>query len=158
MSFQYLGFTSTYSCDGLAEKLRLLLQSSGARSDVKSEPGACAYGYGVPDKFASADLTFYTLSPESAPPSPGLKPVEGLWKPVAIAARSPQQLGTGDCELVKQYREQVLKLFTTRALDDHSSCIPYQNSGSLIDLKFEVFTAVPTRSGTPGAPPAPIAQ
>jgi hypothetical protein len=33
-SFQYMGFTSTYSCDGLADKLRVLLLAAGARSDV----------------------------------------------------------------------------------------------------------------------------
>ena len=62
-SFQYMGFTSTYSCDGLADKLKVLLLAAGARADVKSQPGACASGYGRPDKFARADLTFYTLQP-----------------------------------------------------------------------------------------------
>ena len=30
-----MGFTSTYSCDGLASKLKLLLIASGARPDAK---------------------------------------------------------------------------------------------------------------------------
>ena len=50
-SFQFLGFTTTYSCDGLADKLRIVLLAAGARSDVKSVPGACASGFGRPDKF-----------------------------------------------------------------------------------------------------------
>jgi hypothetical protein len=61
-TYQFLGFTSTYSCDGLAGKLRKLLPAAGARADVKSVPGACASGVGRPDKFARADLTFYTLT------------------------------------------------------------------------------------------------
>jgi hypothetical protein len=31
----YMGFTTTYSCDGLEEKLKLLLRQLGARSDAK---------------------------------------------------------------------------------------------------------------------------
>src|ERR1700690_2342773 len=66
-SFQFMGFTSTYSCDGLADKLKLLLTASGARSDAKARAGACASGFGRPDKFARADLTFYTLAPADSP-------------------------------------------------------------------------------------------
>src|SRR5258708_20366860 len=62
-SFQFLGFTSTYACDGLADKLKTLLIASGARPDAKARAGACASGFGRPDKFARADLTFYTLAP-----------------------------------------------------------------------------------------------
>ena len=32
-SFQYFGFTTTYSCDGLASKLRVLLIAAGARAE-----------------------------------------------------------------------------------------------------------------------------
>ena len=35
-SFAYMGFTSTYSCDGLADKIKLLLITAGARQDAKS--------------------------------------------------------------------------------------------------------------------------
>ena len=38
-SFQFLGFTSTYSCDGLASKLKVLLIAAGARADAKTTAG-----------------------------------------------------------------------------------------------------------------------
>src|SRR6202051_4602650 len=98
-SFQFMGFTSTYSCDGLADKIKVLLLAAGARHDVKSTPGACASGFGRPDKFARADLTFYTLAP-GAPPEG--KPVDGQWRPVFFTNRSPRELAVGDCELVEQ--------------------------------------------------------
>jgi hypothetical protein len=41
-----MGFTSTYSCDGLADKIKVLLIAAGARRDSKSRPGACASGFG----------------------------------------------------------------------------------------------------------------
>src|SRR5271166_5306557 len=65
-SFAFMGFTSTYSCDGLADKLKTLLIAAGARADAKARAGACASGFGHPDKFARADLSFYTLVPDSA--------------------------------------------------------------------------------------------
>jgi len=145
-SFQFMGFTSTYSCDGLADKLKILLIAAGARSDAKTTAGACASGFGRPDKFARSDLTFYTLAPAGSPPPVAPTPgstAEGVWRPVALAARSPRDLGTGDCELVEQFRTNVLSMFSTRDVDNHTTCIPHQESGSIIDLKFESFAAVP---------------
>ena len=89
-AFQYMGFTSTYSCDGLADKLKILLLAAGARSDVKSQPGACAAPYGRPDKFARADLTFYTLVPAGNDATndrhaADSKPVDGVWRKVTLA-------------------------------------------------------------------------
>ena len=141
-SFQFMGFTTTYSCDGLADKLKLLLTASGARSDVKARAGACASGFGRPDKFARADLTFYTLAPADSPASDP-KPVDGTWIPVTVASHQPRDLGTGDCELVEQFRSNVLGMFTTRNVESHTTCVPHQLSGSTIDLKFESFAAPP---------------
>jgi hypothetical protein len=141
-TFQFMGFTSTYSCDGLADKLRIVLLAAGARPDVKSMPGACASGFGRPDKFARADLTFYTLTPADSGTATG-GGVQGVWRPVTFAARQPQQLALGDCELMEQFRQQVLPMFTTRNLVSNTTCIPHQESGSNIDLKFDSFTAVP---------------
>jgi hypothetical protein len=139
-SFVFLGFTSTYSCDGLADKIRVLLIAAGARQDAKSQPGACAADYGQPDKFARANLTFYTLAPIGTGTSPGSQQIDAGWRLVALADRSPRELGTGDCELVEQFRDNVLPMFTMRNVDDHTMCIPNQNSGSLISLRFESFT------------------
>lgn len=140
-TFQFMGFTTTYSCDGLADKLRIVLLAAGARADVKSTPGACASGFGRPDKFARAYLTFYTLTP--AEPGAAGGGVPGVWRPVTFAARQPQQLAVGDCELMEQFRHLVLPMFTTRNVVSNTTCIPYQDSGSNIDLRFESFTAVP---------------
>jgi hypothetical protein len=150
-SFAFMGFTTTYSCDGLADKLKLLLIAAGARHDVKSRAGACATGFGRPDKFARAELTFFTLVPGAADAATGAgdtasggKPVEGIWRAVAFADRSPRELSTGDCELVEQFRSNVLPTFTTRNVDNRTTCVPHQNSGSVINLKFEAFAAPPS--------------
>lgn len=139
-SFNYYGFTSTYSCDGLADKLKVLLLAAGARADAKAAPAACAYGYGRPDSFASAFLTFYTLvTPGTdAADSP---PVEGVWHDVKFTPHSPSQLGVGDCELIEQFRDHVLPMFTVRAVDDKSTCVPHQQSGSGYSLVFQSLAA-----------------
>jgi hypothetical protein len=151
-SFAYMGFTTTYSCDGLADKIKLLLIAAGARQDAKSRAGACANGFGRPDKFARASLTFYTLAPVASGTSADSKPVDAIWRPVSFAYRSPRELTTGDCELVEQFRNNVLPMFTTRNIDNHTSCVPHQESGSNISLRFESLAALPkdTAANRPG--------
>lgn len=153
-SFAFMGFTSTYSCDGLADKLKILLIAAGARADLKARAGACPSGFGRPDKFARADLTFYTLGPPGSGPGDA-KTVDGTWLPVAISRRQPRELGTGDCELVEQFRSGVLPMFTTRNVESHITCVPHQLSGSVIDLKFESFTVPPKERRAPHAAQAP---
>ena len=154
-SFAFLGFTSTYSCDGLADKLKKLLLAAGARADVKSVPGACAAGFGHPDKFARADLTFYTLAPIGNDAGTAEQPIDGIWHPVTLANRSPRELSIGDCELVEQFRDQVLKkMFATRNIVSQTTCVPYQESGSVIDLRFDSLAAAPQGAVQPAAPAA----
>jgi hypothetical protein len=61
---------------------------------------------------------------------------------VVLANRSPRELALGDCELVEQFRDKVLPMFTTRNVDSRMTCVPNQLSGSVINLKFEVFAGV----------------
>ena len=151
-SFRYMGFTATYSCDGLADKLKVLLIAAGARHDAVSQPGACASGFGRPDKFASATLTFYTLAPAGADSPADAKQVNAVWRPVALSARSPRELALGDCEVVEQFRNSVLPMFTTRNLVNHTSCVPHQLSGSNIDLRFDSLAAPSAAHGAPAQP------
>jgi hypothetical protein len=144
-SFQFLGFTSTYSCDGLADKLKKLLIAAGA-SEVKSQPGACASGFGRPDKFARADLSFSTLTPLDGGSSTSAKPVNGTWRPVVFAQHSPRDLQLGDCELIEQFKQMVLPMFTTRNVVSDTTCVPHQESGSNINLKFDAFAAAPPQT------------
>jgi hypothetical protein len=140
-NFQFFGFTTTYSCDGLASKLKVLLIAAGARADAKAVSAGCSSGYGIPDKFARSGLTFYALAPgggENASP-----PINGVWRSVSFAERSPREVALGDCELIEQFRDKVLPMFTTRNVDNRMTCVPNQVSGSVINLKFEVFAGLP---------------
>jgi hypothetical protein len=143
-SFQFQGFTSTYSCDGLADKLRILLIAAGARGDAKATTDGCAGGYGRPDKFARARLRFHTLTP-AVNSGTSNSPIQGAWRPVTFADRSPRDLRLGDCELVEQFRDKLLPMFATRNVENGMTCVPNQLSGSVIKLNFEVLAAPPAQ-------------
>ena len=140
--FEFIGFTSTYSCDGLAGKLEVLLKVSGARKDAKARAGVCTSGVGRPDKFSQAHLVFYTLAPADGPIA--APAVAAVWQPVVLAEHRPQQVESGDCELVDQFQRSVLPMFTTRNVENHTTCVPHQISGSAIALKFESFVEMPS--------------
>jgi hypothetical protein len=155
-SFVFMGFTSTYSCDGLAGALQRLLLRSGARADAKAYPRPCSRG-DRPQKLAGADLTFYTL----APAGPGVEgePAMGTWQPVHFATHDPRDMQDGDCELVEEFSKTLLPMFTTRAVDARMACVPHQSS--FFRLSYEVLaplpkTAAPGAAAGSGAPTRPL--
>ena len=143
--FHYMGFTATYSCDGLADKLQLLLRVAGARADAKVIP-SCVRGYGVPDKLVQAKVVFSTLqlanatSPEAS--ASAAKSVQGVWRQVELASQHPFELQAGDCELVEQFRDTLLPMFATRNVKSQITCVPHQSSGGF-GLSFEGFAPLP---------------
>jgi len=144
-NFWYMGFTSTYSCDGLTDQLRVLFKQLGARDDIKIVP-LCTRELGRPDKMAQAGLTFSSLQPAAAAAAASApaadQSVPGTWRHVEWAPHKPYQLGGGDCELIEQVRDKILPLFSTRNLVNKVSCVPHQDSGNQYFLSFDVFAPV----------------
>jgi len=139
--FHFLGVTSTYSCDGLGEQLRRLLRETGARADARVTP-LCSLGPNKPDRLAQAQLRFWSLVPSKSA-SPGSPLVPGVWWHIQwrqTRGQSATAAGPG-CELVQEFSNVVLPLFTTR--DQHSdfSCTP--NQASSFTLSFDVFRPAP---------------
>jgi hypothetical protein len=158
-----MGFTATYSCDGLADKLQLLLRLSGARPAAEAIP-LCTRGFGVPDKLAQAQLKFATLKPAPSAAGGGDANVDGVWRHVEFSPHHPFELQSGDCELVEQFRDRLLPLFATRNLQNQITCVPHQDSGSNFSLSFDVFAPAPPQSAKPPSaqtppvpPPSPVA-
>jgi len=144
LEFQFVGFTTTYSCDGLEAKLRLLLGQLGARPGFSVQTYGCARGPGMPDKFARARLQFSTLQPAAgaeagtSTAAAAQTPVTGAWKNVTLAPQRPYALASGDCELIEQFRDRVLPLFATRAVQNQISCVPHEVPAGY-SLGMEVF-------------------
>lgn len=143
LQFTYMGFTTRYSCEGLRDKMRLLLEAAGAH-DPSVSPRGCTNMPWQVTEFPRVRMTFY--APEL--PVPGQKevgpPVVARWKPAALTRRQPRELELGDCELVEQFRDRVLPAFTTRAVRHDINCIPHQLSGSSFSLSFEVLVGLPS--------------
>lgn len=139
VEFVYMGFTTRYSCEGLRDKLRLLLAASGARPGFDVATRACTAPPGHVTEFPRVRMVFHAAEL----PAPGARdvgePVAARWRPVIIARRQPRLLETGDCELVEQFRDRILPAFTTRGVVSDINCIPHQLSGSSFTLKFEVL-------------------
>ena len=135
--FNYMGFTAIYSCDGLADKLQLLLRLSGARADAKVMP-SCTRGFGLPDKLAQAHVKFSTLHAPASDTS-----VDGVWRHVELSPHHPFDLHSGDCELVEQFRDTLLPMFLTRNVKQQITCVPHQQSGSSFSLSFDVLAPLP---------------
>lgn len=164
--FSHAGFTSSYSCDGIKQKVRLLLLAAGARDDLEVA-GSCSDPIGGPSRIATARVTFRTLAPEQGAAAPPVAPERpagakaaaapergvGAWKTVEFRAGRPSWLGSGDCELVEQFDRELLPFFATRNREAHMTCTPHEYALGAISLRFETFAPLPTaRSGDPAAP------
>ena len=142
VEFQYMGFTTRYTCGGLKSKVKLLLKHMGVRDDVKILERGCEFGYQKVADFPRLKITFYAPTiPEEGEKNPG-EPVLGVWKPITIKRNSPKGLEMGDCELVEIFRDRVIPKFVTRDMQGDVNCIPHQLVGNRIDLRFELLTGV----------------
>jgi hypothetical protein len=152
LRFVYSGFTTTYSCDGLREKMRKVLLKLGARKDdLVVNESACAGGPGRPTTFPTVDIKMHVLQPAPPPPPGANAPpaVAAHWRLVDLTkSRDPLRVA-GDCELIEQIKLRILPLFTTRNLEYRSNCVPNQLQLGTI-LKVEVL--IPD-TPPPGNPP-----
>ena len=142
VDFQYLGFTTRYTCGGLRSKVRLLLKHMGVRDDIKIQERGCEFGYQKVADFPRLKITFWAPTiPKQGDRDVG-DPVLGVWKPVVIKKNSPRGLDMGDCELVEIFRDRVIPQLLTRSVEGDINCIPHQLVGNRINLRLEVLTGI----------------
>jgi len=139
--FQYQGFESVYACDWLEAKMLLLLDTSGARRHPNLTPSCRVLDR--PATGAGVNMRFQTLAPDVAAadsgPTNAASAVSATWRVVTLRLNRPLSLEANDCELVEQFRDQVLPLFTTRNVVDRTNCRLGYNSAHDINLSFEVL-------------------
>ena len=154
LRFTYTGFTSHYSCDGLADKMRSIVLQLGARSDFKIREMPCSAPLGRPTEFPGVTVNMNVLAPwDAASANATAIPVPAHWKLVEISTDRDPLREAGDCELIEQVKTRVLPLFTARNIDYHSTCIPNQLQIGGTVLKAELLIADDQQA--PGAKPSP---
>jgi len=134
LNFDYVGFTSRYSCDGLRDRVEQALKTLGARGDLTVTPYPCST-VDRPELLPSLRIKVSTLQPAMAAAEGGT--VQARWKTVRLAGANG--LGPGDCELAEQIRSRILPLFTTRNLEARTTCVPHQESAGNILLTVDVL-------------------
>src|SRR6185437_577033 len=103
------------SCQGLQESLTYLLQSSGAQLNRPVIAYPC--NGGGPTSLPSANLDFSTL-------------------------QAAQGDHGSDCELVQEFKDKLLPMFSTRNVSSNLHCIPHQTIGNQFHLSFDVLAPV----------------
>jgi hypothetical protein len=145
LKFHYSGFTSAYSCEGIKQKVKDLLRAIGARDDVKVD-GVCPVEAGSPFPFYNLILAFSV--PVEAEAGVAVETFPGEWQEVQIGYNRPSGLAWGDCELVEQFRDQVLPVLSPREIRDKTRCVPHQLSPGSFGLTVTVLKPAAT-AGTP---------
>jgi hypothetical protein len=138
--FTYMGFTTHYTCDGLRDTIREMLLQLGARKDdlkVTEEP--CSGDPDRPNPFPGVRIKMSVLQPAPAQLSSNTPMVEAHWKPVKLPYRETGINAAGQCELIEQFNQKILPLFTTRNVDVRASCVPHQLEPLGTKLQAEVL-------------------
>lgn len=138
--FTYMGFTTHYTCDGLRDTIREMLLDLGARKDdLKVYEQPCSGSPDRPNPFPGVKIKMSVLTPAPATPGADTQTVPAHWKRVKLPARENGINAAGECELLEQFKEKILPLFTTRNLDLHADCVPHQLEPIGTKLQAEVL-------------------
>jgi len=140
VQFVYMGFTSHYSCDGLRDTVREMLLQLGARKDdLKVYETPCSGDPDRPNPFPGVKIKMSVLQPAPSTPSPGTQVVQAYWKTVKLPYRQSALNAAGQCELIEQFSQKILPLFTTRNVDVKTDCVPHQLEPLGTKLQAEVL-------------------
>lgn len=154
VSFLYRSFTTHYSCDGLREKIRELLSKLGARELEVHEQHCITLGGA--DPFPGVRVVMQVLVPASS--ERGGKAGDAIsahWEKVVLMRSTASLEQQGQCELIKQFKEAFLPLFSTRHVSFEANCVPRQiDFGSHLSAEVLMPDAADAKPAHhPGGPP-----
>jgi hypothetical protein len=136
--FNYLGFTTLYTCSGLEDQVRRILTYLGARADLKVRASGCLR-IDEPSHNAWVKVEFdVPVAAENGAPGEAL----AQWDAVALSARSPHFMDSGDCELVQSMRALVTRNFDLRDLNYRTNCFPHTLSIDDFSLTAEALKVI----------------
>jgi hypothetical protein len=145
-SFTYMGFTTKYSCEGLASKVKSVLLSLGARREDLTVSSTGCLDAGRPAPAPGVRVRMSVLVPLGpAGLSTGESAVAARWTPVQVQLNSDPLREAGECELVEQIKQKILPLFATRNVEFRPNCVPHQLSPGGTRLIAEVLKPEPPK-------------
>jgi hypothetical protein len=124
VKFNYVGFTTLYTCDGLESHVRQILLHLGARKDITVTAAGCPGPFDTPSHSAWVDADFYALAP--AKDASGSDSVQGHWTALSMTPVRPGFMGSGDCELIQEMKPLITENFTLRNVDYRTDCYPHE--------------------------------
>jgi hypothetical protein len=140
VQFTYMGFTTHYTCDGLRDTVKdMLLQLGARKDDLKVYEQPCSGDPDRPNPFPGVKIKMSVLTPAPSTPSPDTQTVPAHWKTVKLPHRETGINAAGQCELLEQFKDKILPLFTTRKVDLHASCVPHELEPLGTNLQAEVL-------------------
>jgi hypothetical protein len=126
--FNYFGITSLYTCDGLEDKVRLILRYFGARQQgLQVQAQGCPRGPDSVSHVAWVTADFDTLAAAGGEVA-AADIVPARWTAIRLNAQRPFFMGAGDCELIDQMRATLTSNFSLRGLAYNATCTPHQVS------------------------------
>lgn len=162
--FTYMGVTAYYSCDGLRDKLRLVLRQLGARPGFKLRTRSCINMTGpewapavqivaafpaeatpelMAELAASASQRELAARASGKPATEATAQFPARWKRVEFRSSPIGDIQNGDCELMEQFRKRVFDEIGVRVVEYDVSCVPHQVSLGAVRMTVEVLEPVP---------------
>jgi hypothetical protein len=145
VTFNYVGFTAAFTCDGLGDHVRQILVHLGARRDAYVTAIGCGGPYNTPTRSAFVTADFYTLAPAAAGAGSGLVPAH--WTSLEVTPRRPDFMGEGDCELMQGMKDLITQNFALRDVEYRTNCYPHQISLNGFAVKAQGLRAMPHAGG-----------
>jgi hypothetical protein len=164
--FAYQGFTTHYSCDGLRDKVRYMLEQIGAREGFKVRARGCGMN-GGPTRFPRVRITaalpmaattanlaelekdadrrelIARVRGESADLAEVGSRFAARVEVVHLASKGSRRLDAGDCELLEQVRDHLLPKLGLEVKGDDLNCIPHQMRIGEVSLDVRTLKAIP---------------
>jgi|ERR1700722_1308999 len=149
VKFNYTGFTTLYTCDGLETHVRQILLHLGARKDIHVAAAGCPGPYNTPSHTAWVDTDFYALAP--AVDAGTADSVQARWTPLSVTPVRPSFMGDGDCELVQEMKPLITENFTLRDVAYRTDCFAHEITLNGFSVTGQALKAVsPSANGVKG--------
>ena len=163
LNFAYSGYATIYTCDALLAKVRVILQSLGARDTMRIRSSGCtdmvthgrmeitlespveatAENIAAITRYDSKQELVARLRNEPLVSAEDVHRFPATWKTVSMTRDRDLKLGPSDCELVEQLWRDVLPRMSIHAEYDRLRCSAVFGNIGQPQLRVAALVALP---------------